>query len=367
MPTPKILIITPYAGRTGSEMMIGYLLNRFDRKCFQMALCTLQPGELLNDIPKDVPTFTAPSHFSIIQKLQNKFGENPITSYLKKVQKAYQADVWYFNTLVPSFLLPLAQELGVKIVTHFHELPMEYLALKADVFRNIITQSDLIIGCSEVVCQRIREAGGQRIELCHSLIDQSRIQINPTRVEELKADLKIKPDEFVWVMSGQATYRKGFDLLPDFATELQGTRARIIWLGQLLDDGLVEYTRQKLKHNTGIRVDVMGIQREDYYAYLSLANGFLLTSREDPFPLVMIEAATLAKPIVAFPSGGVIEFVQEGMGEVPDSWNVRDVVTSMKKVMNNQLALSEVASQNRARQFDVSAIVSRWETLMAQL
>ncbi len=367
MSIPKILIITPYAGRTGSEMMIGYLLNRYDRKRFQMALCTLQPGELLNDIPTDVPTFTAPSHFSVIQKLQNKFGENPILSYLKKVQKEFRADVWYLNTLVPSFLLPLAQQLGVKVVTHFHELPMEYLALKADVFRTIITQSNLIIGCSEIVCQRIREAGGQRIELCHSLIDQSRVQVNPARVQELKAALQIQPGEFTWVMSGQTTYRKGFDLLPDFATELQGTHARIIWLGQLLDDGLVEYTQQKLKHNTGIRVDVMGIQREDYYAYLSLADGFLLTSREDPFPLVMIEAATLGKPIVAFPSGGVTEFVEEGMGEVTNSWNVRDVVASMKKVMHKELNLNPEVSKKRAEQFDVSAIVSRWETLMAQL
>lgn len=367
MSTPKILIITPYAGRTGSEMMIGYLLNRFDRKRFQMALCTLQPGELLKDIPSDVPTFTAPSQFSIVQKLQNKFGENPINSYFRKVQKEFKADIWYFNTLVPSFLLPLAQELGVKVVTHFHELTMEYLALKASVFRNIITQSDLIIGCSEIVCQQIREAGGRRIELCHELIDQSRVQANAIRVQELRANLNIQTDEFVWVMSGQTTYRKGFDLLPDFATELKGTKARIIWLGQLLDDGLVEYTQQKLKHNTGIRVDVMGIQREDYYAYLSLANGFLLTSREDPFPLVMIEAATLGKPIVAFPSGGVAEFVMEGMGEVTNSWNVRDVVLSMKKVMHNELVLDPEASKKRAQQFDVSAIVSRWETLMAQL
>lgn len=367
MSTRKILIITPYAGRTGSEMMMGYLLNRFNRDLFQLGLCTLQPGELLNDLPPDVPTFTAPHHFSVVQKLQNKFGENPIFRYLRNVQKQFKADIWYLNTLVPAFLLPLAQELGVRVVTHFHELPLEYMALKGEAFRRLITESDRIIGCSEIVCQRIREAGGQRIELCHSLIDHSRIKIQPDRVQHLRQSLNIQPHEFVWVMSGQSTYRKGFDLLPDFAEQLKGSPARIIWLGQVIDDGFVTYTQEKLKHNSGVRVDVLGVQREDYYHYLSLADGFLLTSREDPFPLVMIEAAAVAKPIVAFNSGGVAEFVLEEMGEVVDSWNVRDVVTVLQQVMNKELIFNAEKAKNRAQQFDVSVIISRWETIMRQL
>jgi glycosyltransferase involved in cell wall biosynthesis len=51
--------------------------------------------------------------------------------------------------------------------------------------------------------------------------------------------------------------------------------------------------------------------------YFSLFNAFLLTSREDPFPLVCLEAAALATPIVCFQdSGGMPEFVGKDAGFV---------------------------------------------------
>ncbi|MFT4033749.1 MAG: glycosyltransferase [Siphonobacter sp.] len=358
----KILIITPYAGRTGSEMMMGYLLRHYDRSKFEIAICALQNGELLRDLPEDVRGFVAPNRFNLVQKIQYKFGENPIFKYLRNVQNTFQADVWYINTLVPAFLVPLAKELGVQIVTHFHELPLEYAILKGDEFKNLIHQSDRLIGCSEIVCQHLREAGGTRIELCHSLIDHSKIKFNTERIAQLRVELDIKPNEFVWVASGQSTYRKGFDMLPEFSEQLKGSNCRIIWVGQLLDDGLVSYTLERLKKSTGIRVDTPGVQREDYYAYLSLANGFLLTSREDPFPLVMIEAAALGKPIFSFASGGVKEFVLPGIGEVVDSWNVKDLVAQMKQAPQNQYDTN--LARKRAQQFDVLRVIPRWQEIM---
>jgi glycosyltransferase involved in cell wall biosynthesis len=51
--------------------------------------------------------------------------------------------------------------------------------------------------------------------------------------------------------------------------------------------------------------------------YFSLFDAFLLTSREDPFPLVCLEAAALATPIVCFEdAGGMPEFVGEDAGFV---------------------------------------------------
>lgn len=367
MPKPRILILTPYAGRTGSEMMIGYLLKRFNRERFDIALCALKDGELLRDLPADVPAFVAPHRFTLWQKVLNKAGKNPIFRYLRQVQKTFQADIWYFNTLVPSFLLPLAKELGVRVVTHFHELPMEYVALKRQPFADTLRQSDLLIGCSDIVCRRIAEAGGQRIKLCHSLIDLSLIQVNESRAAALRRQLELADDEFLWIMSGQTTYRKGFDLLPEFAERLRGSRARILWLGQVLDDGLVEYTLQRLGQTDGIRVDIAGAQREDYYTYLSMADGFLLTSREDPFPLVMIEAAALGKPVVSFPSGGVAEFLTEGMGAAVDSWNVRDVVAMMRQYMEQLRVSDPEKSRKRAQEFDVERIIPRWEEIMLEV
>jgi glycosyltransferase involved in cell wall biosynthesis len=51
--------------------------------------------------------------------------------------------------------------------------------------------------------------------------------------------------------------------------------------------------------------------------YLAAADVFVLTSREDPYPLVCLEAAAVAKPIVCFAdAGGMSEFVEEDCGFV---------------------------------------------------
>jgi glycosyltransferase involved in cell wall biosynthesis len=47
--------------------------------------------------------------------------------------------------------------------------------------------------------------------------------------------------------------------------------------------------------------------------YMQSAECYILTSREDPFPLVMLEAASTSLPIVGFKnSGGFDEFADEG-------------------------------------------------------
>jgi glycosyltransferase involved in cell wall biosynthesis len=51
--------------------------------------------------------------------------------------------------------------------------------------------------------------------------------------------------------------------------------------------------------------------------YFSTLDVFALTSREDPFPLVMLECASLGIPIVCFDgAGGAKEFVEEDCGFV---------------------------------------------------
>ena len=226
----RILVITPYAGRTGSELMISHLIRHADRERFAFALCSLQPGELLAELPADVPGFVAPHRFSLVQKIQYRFGENPIFRYLRSVQRRFKADVWYLNTLVPAFVIPLAKELGVKVVTHLHELPMEFVGIRDTEFQTLLTQSDLLIGCADVVCERLRQAGAKRVERCYELIDHEQIRVDPARMGELHTALGIQPGEFVWAMAGQSTYRKGFDLLPELAEGLRGQAARLLGL-----------------------------------------------------------------------------------------------------------------------------------------
>jgi L-malate glycosyltransferase len=366
MKKPKILFFTPLAGRTGSEMMIGYILNQFDRDKFQASIVSFSDGELLKELPSDVNTYFVNRNFSLKDKIIFRLFENPVYTAIEKIQATEKADIWYVNTITLPEVYEVAKQFGVKIVTHFHELPQSFITLRKKDFKMVIDDSNLLIGCAKVVCEAIKEAGGANVKLLYSTIDTSLITTNSDRIIALKQKLGIHDTDTVWVMSGTTDARKGFDFLPEIAKRLDNPNHHLIWLGRSIDNGLSYYVEQKCQHLTSsTKIHLLGSQKEDYYNYLSLANAFLLLSREDPFPLVMLESAYLGKPIFAFQSGGVSEFMQEGMGKIAQNFNVDELVNNMQAWKNGHLLTDANISINRAKEFDISTQTEKWQEIMA--
>jgi len=357
----RILFFTPYATRTGSEMMLLYIIRQIDRSRFDIGIVSFANGELLKDFPSDIPVFIAPKKYNFSQKIQFHLGANPTLNYLRKIHKEFKADFWYMNTIMLPEAVSVSKEFPVKLITHFHELPLTYANLSGTDMKNLIDYSDLLIGCSQVTCKAIEQTGGKNVALLHSFIDTEKVVQNSERTAEIREKLGIPKDDYIWILSGMTSERKGFDLLPDIAEELNEPNIHLIWVGDKLSDGLVYHTEQRcLNTKSKTHIHLVGKQKEDYYNYLSMGNGFLLTSRQDPFPLVMIEAALLGKPIVAFPSGGVCEFIEEGMGFVTDDISVKQMVQAMREVMNGQIAVNPVKSKERAGQFNVKKGYENW-------
>ncbi|TDE12487.1 glycosyltransferase [Dyadobacter psychrotolerans] len=357
----RILFFTPFATRTGSEMMLLYILQQIDRSRFDVGIVSFANGELLKEFPSDIPVFIAPRKYNLTQKIMFHLGNNPTLNYLRKVAKEFKADFWYINTTVLPEVFTVAREFPVKIITHFHELPLTYAYLSRNDMENIITRSDLLIGCSQVTCKAIEQAGGNNVALLYEFIDTGKVVPQPDRTAQLRAELGIPQNDYIWVLSGMTSERKGFDLLPDIAEELDDAQVHLIWVGNIIDDGLVYYIQRRCSNNKSkTRIHLVGKQKEDYYNYLDMGNGFLLTSRQDPFPLVMIEAALLSKPIVSFPSGGASEFIQEGMGFITEDISVKQMVQGMRKVMSGEIVTVPEKSKNRAAAFNVKNGYEQW-------
>jgi glycosyltransferase involved in cell wall biosynthesis len=361
----KILFFTPYATRTGSEMMLLYILKKIDRTRFDIGIVSFANGELLKEFPEDIPVFIAPKTFNLPQKISFHLGIHPTLRALRKLAKDFKADFWYVNTMMMPETIVVAKEFSIKVITHFHEMPLTYAYLSAPDFKSIIDYSDLLIGCSQTTCDSIKDAGGENVELLYSFIDHTLIKKNEKRTNELKQALGIPKDDFVWILSGMMSERKGFDMLPDIAQELNDPRVHLIWVGASIDDGLVYYTEQRCKNSkSATKIHLAGKQKEDYYNYLNMGNGFLLTSRQDPFPLVMMEAALLGKPIVSFPSGGVTEFVQDGMGIVTQDLSIRQMVEAMRSIMTGQTKTDSAKSIEVASRFNIDNGYNDWIKLI---
>lgn len=370
MPSHKqrILFFTPFATRTGSEMMLLYIIQQLDRSLYDIGVVSFADGELLKEFPSDIQTFVVPRNYSIPQKILFKLGVNPTFTQLRKIARKFRADIFYINTTMLPEVTAIAREFNVKTVTHFHELPLTYAYLSTKDMDNIITQSTLLVGCSQVTCDAISEAGGKNVDLLYEFVDTEKISPTSGRTDLLRQKLNIPKDDYIWVLSGITSERKGFDLLPDIAEELNNPHVHLIWIGDKLNNGLVYYIQKRCTNSKPKSpIHLVGKQKEDYYNYLNMGDGFLLTSRQDPFPLVMIEAAYLGKPIVAFPSGGVSEFIQDGMGVVTEDISVKQMVAQMKKVMNSEIVTSAEKSKKRAESFTVQKGYESWKKMMNKL
>ena len=94
---------------------------------------------------------------------------------------------------------------------------------------------------------------------------------------------------------------------------------------------------------------------------------FFLSSREDPFPLVMLEAAFQGKPIVGFKgSGGVNDFLKEFpdllVGYLEEEEAKESIINWLKKDTEVLNTLGEKL-KNSAMNYSSERFMTRWNEM----
>jgi glycosyltransferase involved in cell wall biosynthesis len=240
----------------------------------------------------------------------------------------------YSNTICNGlFLRPLSNG-TIPVITHVHELAGSIELLGVENFQCVKNHSSHFIACSQCVADMLIHTHDIKpsditviLESVRPLeIRRAAQDLDPSKLRRI---LGSDPRDFVIAGCGRVDIRKGADLFIQLAEYCrkrasEGRRVRFVWIGDVPNDfssGIFVQDVRKL----GIPDDVQFIgQLENPYPYLRAADLFCLPSREDPLPLVMLEAAALGKPILAFQgSGGAEEFCRKGGGFLVPYLNVQ--------------------------------------------
>ncbi|MNJ91743.1 Alpha-galactosylglucosyldiacylglycerol synthase [compost metagenome] len=366
----KILFITPSFGYTGSEMLLWYSLMHLNKDKFRPYLFSKEKGKLIDTLPSHIKSYVS------YKKGNNKFDKilrvllkmlkiDPLRFQLARIHKTIKAEYWYVNTIVNPEIYEIAADLGVKVITHVHELPLAYGFVSYKEMERILNVSDLIIGCSKAVCDKIEGMGKKNVRLFYGFVDQAKIRVTKDS-GQLKKGLGFEENDFIWAVSGKTTFIKGIDFLIPLLERLPAN-VKILWIGGEENTGLYYYVKKTIEERFSGKVLFIGEQKDDYYNYLNCSDAFLLLSREDSFPLVMLEAAVLGKPIVGFNSGGIKEFVEENMGIVVDSWSFDDLKKAMNTVKDHREKFSEIRIKEKATEYDASKQVQHWEDILESI
>jgi len=168
----------------------------------------------------------------------------------------------------------------------------------------------------------------------------TRIVAMPEARSALRQELGIPPDSVLILGVGYADMRKGFDLFLQLwrLARLSRLRVHCAWVGDI-DPGLAEWLMAEIDEAEASGSFHMVGYRNDVNAFFSAADAFTLTSREDPFPTVALEALAAGVPVFAFDgSGGIPELLKENaLGYVVPYCDVPAMAAELERVLSRAI------------------------------
>lgn len=330
--TDKILFISPNATRTGAPIVLLHLL-RWLKTNSDLAFDVLlgDSGDLLSAFQALAPTRVVNRSRKIISRVQRKllgvarFRQWEDASFRRSYRHCGYRLV-YSNTACNTREVRLFSQLGFPVLCHVHELTqaLNFFAGRA-AFSEALSHIRHFIAASQSVQEYLHETWSidrLNISLIHEFIPMAETDAalrNDSR-STFRRKLGISSDEILVGGCGTLDWRKGADIFIHLARTIRDAGAeniRFLWLGG--KKGTIELER--FEHD----ISLLGLSRavllveacHNPLEYFSAMDIFALTSREDPFPLVMLEAASLGLPILCFEkSGGGPEFVSGNAGLV---------------------------------------------------
>ena len=331
----KVLFVSHEASHTGAPIVLLHLITWIKKNTnLQFEILLLDGGSLTSSFEslskvyfwqnrKSISKiFIFSIFYRIYQKVLNKiFGFNFYQKRVASKIKRLDFDLIYCNTIASSHIIPIFKNKEVKIVSHIHELSwLIDTHYKNEVSHNSNSLVDLFIAVSSATQNNLMSYNipKSKIKLVYEFVpvlEMSQPTINYNEINEV---LQIDKESFLIGGSGKMQWRKGSDLFFQLSWLIQkkmpNANIHFLWVGATNHEDIQWYYYETKLQCLNINVHFSG-QQSKPHNYFQLFDLFALTSREDPFPLVCLEAASLGKPIICFEgAGGMTEFVDKGGG-----------------------------------------------------
>lgn len=286
--------------------------------------------------PKWQDSFRSHLHDAFIVKAGNRLRK---TLLLPKL-RSRKYDVVYANTALSSDVMLFLNKVGIarKFIMHVHDL-YSITSSMGEHFHKAAAITDHFISVSKVSTQNLIENYNISSDKISTIYPFSS-SVKPDSLKNIRKQYSIPNDTFLVGGCGILDWRKGPDLfLSVAASALKSATTKplyFLWLG---NNKHPKHAKRFIHDAQSIskdnRIIFAGAQDnpQDYFAAFDL---FLLTSREDPFPLVCLENAQAGVPIICFNQhNGCTEYVDNTCGAVVDYLNVEEMKKSVLEYANS--------------------------------
>lgn len=295
----KLVLTGHNAFPAGAQMLLLNIARTLKEQFgFEIAFLLCGDGQLLEQFREVAATLVATDTASL---------ENASRNFVKR---GYEGAI--VNSVGSGSAAAYLKSGGLKVVSLVHEMPKLMSENHLEPYAKALAQhSDEVVFPSPIVRDAFLEhigpvAGTVSIRPQGIYHQAPRIDGARTRIRE---ELGLPADARIVLNVGYGDLRKGIDLFCAAARIVAESLPNVyfVWAGEIH-----LHLRNWIDDRPGSpNVRFLG-HRTDVAALMSAADVFALTSREDPFPSVVLEAQSQGLPIVCFAdAGGAADLVHD--------------------------------------------------------
>lgn len=380
----KILIILPHTDGGGDTQVIYNLLYALGDHPYAFHILTARRGPLHAAFQPFGSTYAFPiDDWKLFRRVLRRFSL-PLYSLLKKMYGRYlirkiSPDLVYINTVNEHELSQVAVGSQVPLVVHIHEMGFVVTErMRGDWLNGLLTRAQRIVSPAAAASDFYRDVFGVdegKMRLIHSTVSDSRRRVSGTSIRK---KLGIGADTLLIGSVGSVIYRKGVDTFLRTCSLLKQKMPEqkflFLWLGGASDGQakpvyyralLQSVERENLQ--THVRFLPHTAEVGDFYADLDI---FVLPSRMEAFPLVVLEAFLAEKPVVAMDVAGVREVVDAETGYLVRDRTPEGLAEGIAYFVQNKDLGLKAGQEGRKRvlaNFEATVQVPKWRQMLAEV
>jgi glycosyltransferase involved in cell wall biosynthesis len=261
------------------------------------------------------------------------------------------------NTTVAGLVTAALKAAGIRTIALIHELPgvIEQQRLH-DHARAVAEHADLVVFPADLVREAFEGYAslepGRVLVRPQGVFKRNRFAA-PNRREEarraLRQRLGVPKDARIVLSVGYADRRKGVDLFVAAGARVMqdDSRAYFLWLGHFDLSWEVEIRRAAQASGFGERIRFLD-RDPDTDLYYAGADVYALTSREDPFPSVVLEALHVGVPVVGFDgAGGCVSLLRDGCGRIAPAFDTAAFASQIRALLEDDQAAQAHGARGR--------------------
>ena len=367
-----VCIVCHEASLTGAPR-IGFDIALSLASSHDVTLVSKRAGELI-DLPQYAPL--RPSY-----RVLNTSHVVCDMTYRERVAHAVellrelQPDMLYVNSVCSGEWCEAGAQVKIPVVLHTHETMGCLPSLLSVVCTpRVLMWTDFLVGASRHAMDDLEEmtstsmGNGNRLDIgifidTATVLAQSELAVEePVNARGLARDSQTERPAVA--MCGLADRRKGADIFFDLATQLP--QYDFVWIGPWAPPE-TDANQPAFERFQSLAIDnfyVTGLTTNPY-AHLRRADTFVLTSREDPNPLVVAEALVLGKKVVAFTqTGASVDMLQTHGYALSGAPTVERLKSLLPKVVDSDAAwLTQMSERIRAEVDSAQKLVTLTQLL----